>query len=106
MIVALHHDKSIGCHILATDIPRLASAFTATADAQSLALTKRVIHQTGMAADSVSVQNDHVTGVARQIPVQEFTERPFADKADSGWVFFVVIRKFQSGGELSHFALV
>ena len=65
------------------------------ADAEALALSERVEHESHVLPDQAPVERVDVARVGRQVAVQELAERPLADEADSGRILLVVVR--QSG---------
>ena len=87
MAVALSHDQDIMGQILVHDIPRLAGIARFTTDAQSLALTQGIKHQTLVSAEPVTVRGADLTRLSRQITAEKFPKRSLADKTDAGAVF-------------------
>src|SRR5439155_24572754 len=69
--------------------PRRGVAVTDAADAQTLALAKRVIREPRMRSDGPAFRRDDRPRVARQIPREEIAKRPLADEADAGRILLV-----------------
>src|SRR5665647_3593229 len=106
MAMALNHPQGVGLQILAGDKPRLVLAQAAlasglhrlelrapgfhAANAQPLTLAQRVETQAHMLAQNAALVVPDGAGGLGDIAVQEFTERPLANKADAGGVLFPV----------------
>ena len=101
MIVTLHDDELVRGDVLAGDVPREALP----ADPEALALPDRVVHQSHVASDDAAFRRHHVAGFARQVAVQEFAERAFADEADPGGILLRVVRQADAFGERADVAL-
>src|SRR5687767_9274817 len=78
----------------------------ATADAEALTLTQRVIHEPAMATDAAALQRFDLAGLRGQIGFEELRERPLADEADAGAVLLVEHRQRQFASHASHVALL
>ncbi len=98
MVVALHHDQHVGRNILARHVPR----FARSADAQALALAQGVIHEPLVFAHRPALGRAHRAGLTRQIALEKFAERPFADKADAGAVLLGGIGQSDAARQLAH----
>ena len=91
MLVPLHHPQGVLLQILARDKPGSVLATTSlrpfgldAADTQSLTLAQGVETQTHVLADGAPLVVLDRTGLAGDIAVQKFTERPLANEADAG----------------------
>ncbi len=86
---SLHHDQDIVFQILTRDIPWLVAGIATAADAESLALADRVVHQPTVFADGLAFRCLHQSRVCRQVSGQEFPERAFTNETDASAVFLV-----------------
>jgi hypothetical protein len=93
MIVALHHDERIALLIPAGHKPCRLFAVCLPADIESVTLSERVIGQSGMLADRLSVQRHDRPGFGHDVLGQKFPERSLTDKTDAGAVGPGVIGK-------------
>ena len=75
----------------------------ATAHTDALALAKRVEGKPYVLANYRAVRNAYRTGVRRQIAIEKFPERTFADEADACGILFPGIRKLEIVGNAAHF---
>ncbi len=76
-----------------------------TANVQALPLPQGVVHETLVFADDVAAGRAHRARVGGQVSAQELAERPLADEADTGRVFFVVNREAPVTCDLTDFTL-
>ena len=82
--MALNNNQFVFGQILGRNKPRLACA----ADAQTFALTQRVKHQADVFANHFAFRGNHFAIIGRQVFLQKFAERAFANKTNTGTVFF------------------
>ena len=82
--MALDDNQFIFGQILGSDKPW----FACSADTQAFALTQRVKHQADVFANHFAFRGNHFAIIGRQVFLQKFAERAFADKANTGTVFF------------------
>ncbi|TWG78706.1 hypothetical protein L602_000900000100 [Cupriavidus gilardii J11] len=105
MVVPLHHVQRIAGHVLARDIPGVAAAIAAAAQANALALSQRVEGQPDMLADDLAVGRLHRSRFGRQIAIEKIAEWTLADKADPGRILLLRVRQADLGGDLAHTGL-
>ncbi len=86
----LGDNEAIVLGVFCGDIPGLPIAFLAAPDAKALALANGVEGQTAVFTQGTAFDGFNGSGLSRNIAVQKLGERPFADKADTGTVFFPV----------------
>src|ERR1044071_2990840 len=106
MIRTLHDDQHIALQILVRDIPGLAAGLVGAADAESLALSERVIHEAAVATDDAALGRLDAAGLRRQILFEELLERALADEADAGAVLLVEHGQGLLLGNAAHLILV
>ena len=85
--MALYYGEDITSHILGRDEPGLAITVPYSANPQSLSLANGVIHQTGVLAHDGAIRSSYFSRLVRQITVEKFPERPFANKTNTSTVF-------------------
>src|SRR5262245_48227920 len=106
MVMPLDRDQAIAAHVLGGDVPRFTDAFAAAADAETLALPDGVEHEALVASQHLPFGGPDLSGVIRQVAVEELAERTLPDKADAGGVLLVVIGQTFAPRDLAHVALV
>ena len=82
--MALYDNQFVFGQILGRDKPRFACA----ADTLAFALAQRVKHQADVFANHFAFRGHHFAIIGRQVFLQKFAEWAFADKANTGTVFF------------------
>ena len=82
--MALDDNQFVFGQILGRNKPRLACA----ADTQAFTLAQRVKHQADVFANHFAFRCHHFAIIGRQVFLQKFAKRAFADKANAGTVFF------------------
>ena len=90
MVVALHHDQRIGARSLCATYQ---ASRPRPADADALPLADRVEREADVRADALALGRHDRPGLARQVAVEEFAERPLADEADAGGILLGVVRQ-------------
>src|SRR5262245_52899671 len=93
MVVTLHHDQHVAPQVLVRDVPGIFRSIIAAADAQSLTLAERVVHEAAMLADLAALGGFDLARLRRQIAREEFGERPLADETDASAVLLVEHRE-------------
>src|SRR5690606_15677910 len=74
-------------------IPGRAAAFALPSDAETLALSQRVVRHALVPAEDAAFGVDNGARARWQVAAQEFPERPLADEADARGVALVVYRE-------------
>ena len=110
MVMALHHPQGVIGDILARHIPGVAAAIGIlvrlhAADADALALAQRIKTQAHVFAHRLAVGRLHRARLVRQVAVQKFAERAFADKTDARRILLLRVRQRQLFGDLAHLRL-
>ena len=93
------------CQILVDDEPGRVVRTASTANAQTLALPKRVIHQTLVVAQVSSLRRLHATGIGRQIAAEKALKAALSYETDSGTVLLVVNLETRLLRQLPHATL-
>ena len=105
----LHGVEGVAGHVFARDEPGgvvAACAFQPT-DAKPLPLADGVEAQSDVAADFAPAVGVHDgAGLRVQVAREKFAERPLADEADAGGVFFARVGQADFFGQPPHLALV
>src|SRR4249920_644841 len=83
VILTLHDNQHVALQVLVCDVPGLDSCTLATADAEALSLTERVVHQALVTAEHDALECFDRAGLRWEVSAQEFGEWPFPDEADS-----------------------
>src|SRR5690606_25894434 len=90
MIGPLYHDQFIVDQILVSHIPRLFVKTCNATDSQPLSLTDSMIHQSTMFAEGNAVFCFDQARLRGQVLFKEVFDPSFANKADTGTVFFTM----------------
>src|SRR6185503_4748909 len=106
VVVALHHDERVGVQVLLRHVPGVARASGLPADADPLALADGIEREADMGSDAHALGRHDRPGLARQVAVEEFAERPLADEADAGRILLRVVRQSCLRGDAADLALV
>src|SRR5262245_23870981 len=106
MVMPLDRDQAIAAHVLGGDVPRFTDAFAAAADAETLSLPDGVEHEALVASQDLPFGGADLSGVIRQVAVEELAERALPDKADAGGVLLVVVGQPFASRDFAHVALV
>ncbi|KAG0741327.1 hypothetical protein G6F24_016744 [Rhizopus arrhizus] len=111
MVVPLHYIQDVAFEVLARHIPGFGRAVFALASlhathAQALALAQRVEGQAFVAPDLLPFGRQDRPRFGRQVAVQEFAERPFADEADPRGILLGGVVQANLVRDTPHFGLV